>query len=212
MLVFKKTERLTRCAVLAVLTMLLFTACAVNKETPPASVAPPGQNEAAPDSDQAAPGTVTISFDFTRQKGVASNQFAVWIEDAAGDYVKTLYVTRFTAQKGWRTRPDSIPEWVQKAKVSEMSEGQVAAVTAATPAAGTLTYTWDCTDQDGRPVPDGTYSFIVEGSLRWQMRVFYSGTVSIGGGTQYAEAAAEYFGDEGTERGMIGPVTAVYNN
>jgi len=37
---------------------------------------------------------VEVSFTFARQSGAASNQFAVWVEDAQGRYVRTLYATR----------------------------------------------------------------------------------------------------------------------
>jgi len=41
-------------------------------------------------------GTLEISFDFKRQGTIASNQYAVWIEDDKGKLIKTLYVTRYT--------------------------------------------------------------------------------------------------------------------
>jgi len=93
-------------------------------------------------------GTLTISFDYEKQSGYASNQFAVWIEDMGGDLVKTLYATRYTANGGYKNRPDSIFLWVDKSGLAAMSKTDVDAVSGATPAAGTQYYTWDMTDKN----------------------------------------------------------------
>ena len=129
--------------------------------------------------DEASEGLV-ITFDFVSQSGYASNQFAVWIEDLEGNFVKTLYATRYTANGGYRNRPDSIPTWVKKSNLADMSKSEVDAITSATPRSGTLSYLWDMADKDGVPVPSGEYKFFVEGSLRWKNRVLYSGVVDIG--------------------------------
>lgn len=171
-------------------------------------------------ADAASPvsGAVTISFDFEKQSGYASNQFAVWIEDADGQYIQTLYATRFTANGGYKNRPDAVPVWVEHSGLANMEN--VDAVTGVTPKSGPLSYTWDLTDTAGVPVPDGTYKFFVEGSLRWKNRVLYSGKIEIGGAAASAEAEAQFIyeaspdqpalTDESPERGMIGPVTAEY--
>jgi hypothetical protein len=127
--------------------------------------------------EAAATGEVTVTFDYTRQRGSASNQFAIWIEDMDGGYVKTLYATRYTANGGYERRPDSIPIWVQKSGVD--------AVTSATPREGPLSYVWDLTDKDGSSVPKGEYKVFVEGTLRWKNQVLYSGVIDLAG-----EAAA----------------------
>ena len=46
-------------------------------------------------------GEVTISFDFVRQFGSASNQHAVWIEDSDGNVVRSLFASRWTANGGY---------------------------------------------------------------------------------------------------------------
>jgi hypothetical protein len=165
-------------------------------------------------------GTLTVSFDFSRQSGHASNQFAVWIEDAGGNYVKTLYATGFTANGGYKIRPESIPVWVEKAGLPDMSGPGVDAITGATPGSGPLSYVWDLTAADGSPVPAGTYKFLVEGSLRWQNRVLYAGEIPLDGKDASAAAAAEFvytgspdrpaLSAEAPENGLIGPVAAVY--
>jgi hypothetical protein len=153
---------------------------------------------------------VEISFVYQKQKGWASNQFAVWIEDPSGKYVKTLYSTRFTAKGGWQKRQQSLPGWVKASQPLNMPSGEIDAITGATPSAGNLAYIWDCKDNNGEMVPAGEYKYIVEGTLRWDNRVLYSGTIKIGDQAQQSTAASEFFGASEQERGMITNVTAKY--
>jgi len=196
-------RRIERILLLCAAASLLLAGCG------PAKTA----NAAVPAAD-----IVTITFDFAKQSGYASNQFAVWIEDADGGFVKTLYATRFTANGGYQNRPDSIPLWVERSGLAAASGAD--AVTGATPKSGPLSYAWDLTGANGERVPDGTYRFFVEGSLRWKNRVLYSGEITIGGGAAVAEAEAQYTYEgsadqpaltgESPENGMLGAVTAAY--
>ena len=150
-----------------------------------------------------------ISFSFTRQSGSASNQFAVWIEDAQGSYIKTLYATRYTANGGYKRRETSIPVWVRQSGLSGMTKAQVDALTGATPRAGILTYTWDGTDSRGAVVPAGDYVIILEGTVRWENQVMYRASIRIGQGAAAAQVNVEYIGTPpGDERSMIRDVTA----
>ena len=105
-----------------------------------------------------------ISFKFHRG-GIASSQYAIWIEDETGRLVRTLYATSFTVKGGYGYREDAIPVWVAKAKPQAMSYSEVDAVTGATPQNGSLVYVWDGTDENGNTVPVGKYRFFVEGTL-----------------------------------------------
>ena len=154
--------------------------------------------------DEASEGLV-ITFDFVSQSGYASNQFAVWIEDYEGNFVKTLYATRYTANGGYRNRPDSIPTWVRKSNLADMSKTEVDAITSATPRSGTLSYLWDMTDKDGVPVPSGEYKFFVEGSLRWKNRVLYSGVVDIGSISTRIELELERFYESDSNQAALTP-------
>lgn len=164
---------------------------------------------------------VVISFDYEKQSGYASNQFAVWIEDMDGKLIKTLYATRFTASGGYKDRPEAIPVWVEKYDLASRSDEQVDAVTSSTPKEGRLSYFWDLTDESGTPVQSGSeYKFCVEGSLRWNNHVLYSGTIKIGGSPAavYPEAAFSFeasddqpaLTESSKECKMIGTVTAEY--
>lgn len=160
---------------------------------------------------QSSLGKVEISFPFVKQKGYASNQFVVWIEDAEGKFLKTLYVTNFTARQGYKTRKDSLKTWVKKSKRAEAAKDEIDAVSGATPRTGKLTYTWNCDDRQGNPVSPGNYRFFVEGTLFWESNVIYSGTIAVGGnGESNIPVKVEYSSTDQKNKNMIGPVTAVY--
>jgi len=152
-----------------------------------------------------------ITFTFTRQTGSASNQYAVWIENAQGQLIKTLYATRWTAAGGYRSRPASIPVWVRQSGLAGMTSSQVDAVSGATPRTGAVTYTWDGTDSRGALVPSGDYTLVLEGTLRWENQVLCRALFRLGQLTSGQNAASpqvhiEYTGDSTAERSMIADV------
>ena len=161
---------------------------------------------------------VAVTFDFQKQSGYASNQFAVWIEDANGTLVKTLFVTQFTVNGGYEKRPDAIPVWVERSSIAQA--GSTDATSGATPKSGSLRYVWDLTDNSGNRVPDGTYTYYVEGTLRWKNHVLFSGEIMLNGEAASSEAAAQYsyevsqeqaaLTDTAPEHDMIQNVTATY--
>ena len=158
------------------LALLLCTACA--KEAPPPAIPP------------STPGTVTISFDFERQKGYSTNQYAVWIGTQDETVVKTLFATKFTAEGGYKKRPSSLSDWVSRAVRTGITDPD--AVAGATPKSGPVSYVWDCTDEQGKAVSAGTYKFFIEytfrvgegstgGHVEW-------GEIEVGGADVTAEA------------------------
>jgi hypothetical protein len=159
---------------------------------------------------------LSVSFDYVKQSGYASNQFAVWIEDMDGNLVKTLYATHYTADGGYRDRPDSIPLWVEKSGLSSLSNDEVDAISGATPKAGTLSYTWDLDDGDGNAAMQGEYKVFIEGSLRWKNCVVYSAVVDTSGNISDFETEYIYAESDGQpaltsdspENEMIKDVTA----
>ena len=161
---------------------------------------------------------VSVSFNFEKQQGYASNQFAVWVEDMDGNLVKTLYATKFTAKGGFEQRPDALPVWVARAGLAQGAN--VDAVTGATPKTGEVSFVWDLTDANGARVADGTYKFFVEGTLRWKNQVLYTGEITLDGNATKSEATAEYTYAESTdapaltaesvENAMISSVVAKY--
>lgn len=203
----KKSAKLFTGA-LSMLLVVFLCACSAGGQ-------PPAGTDAGTDGAH-----VDITFQYEKQSGYATNQFAVWIEDGAGNLVRTLYATKFTATGGYQNRPDALYRWVEKAGLASMESSAVDAITSATPAAGQLSYTWDLKDVNGNEVPAGDYGFFVEGSLRGRNSVLYSGTITVGDAAVTAEAAATYsfeatadyeaLTEEAPETAMIGPVTATF--
>jgi hypothetical protein len=157
-----------------------------------------------------------VEFDvaFNRQSGYATNQFAVWIETADGEFVKTVAVTKFTANGGYENRQDALKLWCERGGLDDVD-----AVTAATPK-GEATYRWEFDDYSGKRVADGDFVYFVEGNLRWGNRVIFSGTITVGEsvvcGTAERELVLEAsdgnpaLTDNAPEIEMISNVTARY--
>ncbi len=127
---------------------------------------------------------VELSFNYQKQAGAGSNQWAVWIENSDGKVVRTLTVTSFTSKgrggrRGYTFRPTCVPTWVKNAKAEEMTDEQIDAVTGATPAqSGIQTYRWDFKDANGKEVPAGDYKICMEATLYFNSILLYSGTFS----------------------------------
>ena len=130
-----------------------------------------------------------VSFNYQKQAGPGSNQYAVWLENEKGEFVKTLFVTSYTtkgrarggeqAKRGYIVRPACVPVWVKTSKAEEKSDVQLDAVTGATPQnSGKQTFTWDFTDEAGKAVPSGTYKVKVEATLIFDSDIVYTGTFS----------------------------------
>ena len=133
--------------------------------------------------------SVELSFNYEKQGGAGSNQWAVWIENSKGEVVRTLYVSSFTTKgrgsangqrrRGYTFRPTCVPTWVKNAKAEEMTDEQIDAITGATPSAsGKQTYTWDFKDAQGKTVPAGEYKICLEATLYFEGIILYSGTFS----------------------------------
>ena len=123
-------------------------------------------------------GRIEISFTYQRGTTIASNQLAVWVEDAEGAVVKTLLVTDFTAgRRGYRNRTMSLPVWVAAADPESMTDAEIDTMSGATPGQGELVYVWDFTNQSGERVPDGIYTVQVEGTFYWESDVLYTAVI-----------------------------------
>ena len=121
---------------------------------------------------------IEISFSYQRASTMASNQMAVWVENAEGAVVKTLLVTDFTAgRRGYRNRDMSLPTWVAAADPESMTDQEIDALSGATPHQGELTYIWDFTDSLGEKVPEGIYTIHVEGTFYWESDVLYTAVI-----------------------------------
>ena len=164
--------------------------------------------------------SLEVSFNYQKQGGAGSNQYAVWIENAKGECVKTLFVTSFTtkgrargnqpAQRGYVMRPTCVPEWVKASNAAAKSDQQLDAVTGATPQnSGVQTFTWNFKDEQGKAVPNGTYKVKVEATLYFESDIIYTGTFSTqdkAGAIKLTSALAK---PDEQHKGMISDVKAV---
>ncbi len=159
------------------------------------------------DTDQAsADGTFTglnITFDFTRAGTPASNQIAIWVEDADENLVKTLYATNFTTYGGYAIREDALSHWVEASDLSSMDQSEIDAVSGATPDTGKIEFFWDGTDQNGNIVPLNTYIVKVEGTLYWSSNVLFEGTVDMNNQVGEIPVTEIYSETDETNKNMI---------
>ncbi|GHV59069.1 hypothetical protein FACS1894182_12590 [Bacteroidia bacterium] len=151
-----------------------------------------------------------INVDYERQPGHGSNQWAVWIEDSEGYIVKTLFVTRFTADGGYIPRPSCTPLWVSKALPNDLSQEAIDAFSGATPSSGIQTYVWDITDADGNPVAQGNYTLMVEATLYGESEVVYKAPFTIGDKEWTLNPEPFYTSDDETNKNMIRSVNVEY--
>ena len=155
-------------------------------------------------------GQLTITFNF-KHGGIASSQYAIWVEDREGNLIRTIYVTSFTAKGGYSYRADALPTWVAKANLGEMSDSEIDGITGATPQNGKQTYVWDGTDDKGQKVSNGKYNFYIEGTLYWSSRVLFSGSVEWGSKSQQnIPIQVKYINESDTNKDMITALKAEY--
>ena len=155
-------------------------------------------------------GVLNIHVDYEKQPGPGSNQWAVWIEDSEENMVKTLFVTRFTADGGYIPRPSCMPLWVNKAQPDSLQQETIDAFTGATPASGLQSYLWDLTDADGTTVDAGTYILMIEATLYGTSEVIYKTPVSIGFKEWTLDLEPFYTSDDEKNKDMIRSVAVEY--
>ena len=165
------------------------------------------------------PGSLELSFQYNKQPGPGSNQYAVWIENAEGQVVKTLFVTEFTAKgrsrdgskpaRGYTYRTSCTPTWVQHVGAEALTDDPIDAVTGATPAeSGIQTFVWDFTDQDNQPVAKGTYRFYIEATYNGPSVVTHTGTVTYGAPAGDLPVETSYIEASEDRKDMIADVKA----
>ena len=154
------------------------------------------------DSDLS-PGRVEISYYLHIQPRMASNQFAVWIEDLGGNYIATVFVTHYTAHGGYQHRPLSLPEWRRTSNWEEAGTDYVDAVSGATPVSGWHTIIWDCRDEHGFSVAPGRYIYRIEGNIFWENMVIWSGEIQIGDSPDQSRAEARYIPERAHRKGIL---------
>lgn len=198
-----KLKKKTGAVLMGGMTLLLAAGCGVHRANK--SVSADSANTVSVDT----PGLVTIAFPYVEQPGNSSNQFAVWVEDEMGRYVKTVFVTDFTALGGYESREDAVPQWVDKSGIREGTSENIDAVSGATPQTGTEQYEWECIDESGNPVTEGEYKIRVEGTVNEDSQIVYTADITVGSHAMTVQAEPEYYELTG-DTDMIGDVTVEY--
>lgn len=172
-------------------------------------------NEASTNSkkgtSEQGPGSVKIQYNLSKIPKLASNQLAVWIEDEKGNYVRSIYATKFVATGGYSERQQALPEWIKKSNWKNASKSEVDSVSGATQKPGVIDLTWDCTDKNGKAVKPGKYFYFVEGNIYWENRVIWKGQIEVGNNRSESTARAEYVPKNAKSQGdLIENVSAVF--
>jgi len=169
-----------------------------------------------------------LSFNYQKQSGSGSNQYAVWVENSEGKVVRTLFVTQFTTKgrvrgpqgpqgaqgtqerrRGYTYRPACVPTWVNNAAADTLTDAQIDAISGATPAAsGVQTYSWDFKDSQGKTVPAGNYKIYLEATLYNNSILLYSGTFSTNDNTKTVELTSTLTVEDEQHKDMITQVKA----
>lgn len=156
--------------------------------------------------------TVQINFDYTKREGFASNQIAIWLEDANGNYIKTIYITDFTGKRaGWKKRNQSLSNWQKKANAIKMSQSDIDAVSKATPKQGNVNIIWNCKDNNGKFVKDGNYKIVVEATIYQDNNVLYTAEINIGDKANSQIAIPKYSKSEAKDIDIIKNVKVSFN-
>ncbi len=165
--------------------------------------------------------SVEVSFNYEHQDGPGSNQYAVWVENAQGEVVRTLFVTTFTAKgrahgdeelvRGYIKRPNCVPAWVNAVKANDLTDEDLDVFTGATPQNnGIQTFCWDLKDQKGDVVPKGNYKICVEATLIQDCIVKYEASFSTNDEINKTLEFTETLSKEAdSHKGMISNVTCV---
>ena len=126
---------------------------------------------------------VTLRFSGPRYVGgfykdyLPATDYAVWVEDGEGEYIKTLGISQSVVSVGKYPHVDHLPTWKAKSGVTyeqlqaETQEGIAPSFDAVSRASvlfredmvdTTLTFEWDLKDARDQAVPEGTYYFCAE--------------------------------------------------
>jgi len=142
----------------------------------------------APVAGQPAAGILEISFLFNKAEGVVpSYQVAIWLEDEAGKYAKTLFVSEWLAGPGIGFEV-VCPDWVKQAHWDKVEDAEFDAATRPTPPVGANALKFDCSK---RGILPGPYRFCVQAHINENYNILYRGRITVGQGA--SEGAAEAF-------------------
>jgi len=101
---------------------------------------------------------------------------AIWLEDAKGVLLKTLYVSQELSAAEYKMG-NVCPDWVKKAHWDKAAKSEVDAVTAPTPNVGSEAKVFDLAEYGVAP---GVYQFRFQMHVGEDHNVLYRGTLTVG--------------------------------
>jgi hypothetical protein len=127
---------------------------------------------------QGSAGTLDVRFFYEAPTTIdPTYHTAIWLEDANGKLVRTLYVSQELSDKEYKMG-NVCPDWVAQARWEQAPKDEVAAVTAPTPTVGTGGFHFDLANLGLAP---GTYGFRFQMHISEDYNVLYRGPVTVGG-------------------------------
>ena len=147
---------------------------------------------------------LAVAFEIATQRGERYHRpyVAVWVEDSAGNPVRTLSVWVNTNGKGPRYIRE-LRRWISAERSQESAGGPdlSATISSATRLPGRYEVTWDGRDDRGNAVAQGNYRVLIEaarehGSYQLMQQQLSLGTkpvtADLGGNEEIARAHVEY--------------------
>ncbi|MEP6672669.1 MAG: DUF2271 domain-containing protein [Chthoniobacter sp.] len=98
--------------------------------------------------------TITLKTPSGNARQIRRPYVAVWVEDANSKRVRTVAV--------WGNAPKYLPDLSEWWKLAQQDQQWAATVTRATRPAGQHRIVWDGLDDQGKPLPSGTYTVFLE--------------------------------------------------
>lgn len=126
---------------------------------------------------------LAVDFEISQPSGERYRRpyVAVWIEDAAGNPVRTLSLWVQTRKPGPRWIPD-LKRWYRNEKQRKRADGGdlIETISVATRPAGKYSLVWNGRDDDGKLVPQGNYVVNIEAAREHGTYGFLREDLSIG--------------------------------
>ncbi len=158
-----------------------------------------------------ATGTLEIRFELlptNDEEIVPTYQTVVWLEDERGLFLRSLFVSQYTAYGGFQHN-EVCPDWNFVANWAAATEEQIDGVTGATPYTEPNALTIDCGALGLRP---GVYHYCIQTHIVEDYNVLGRGRIEIGGAAGENEARIEFTPSRHTEAGaVLCNVTARYS-
>ncbi len=134
-----------------------------------------------------------LTFYFKRQEDWQENQFAIWMEDYHGAYIKTLYVSKEVMD--WNAEKKLLPKWSKTVETAGEKREDLEKIAKPVPPSGQFTYLWDGTDRYG------STEYGPDEAMRSYIICYIE---SYGASSKYALYSGIFSWEDGTSDGFVG--------